>query len=324
VDGVTKVRHKLAPSNIDLSCTDDKIDLLSTKELLEALKGKRLIEIEGRSAPAAVEELIQSLGVKIIGMPFVELNNAWNEADRDQAMEIVRRWKSNAVAVVDVPDETLEKSARMYLAQKACLKKHGAEAITVNCLAGFYGGHIHAYPCLGFHELLNEGLVGACENDTRSTLTMLAMTTLTKGRPGFISDPVIDSSMKQIIYAHCVAANKPFGPAGPANHFTIMTHSEDRQGASVRSTLPTGYMTTTLVMATGRKEILFHQAKAVDNSTDDRACRTKLAAVPIGDIDKLHTQWDQWGWHRVTYYGDLKEPVFALANALGWKVIEEA
>jgi len=34
--------------------------------------------------------------------------------------------------------------------------------------------------------------------------------------------------------------------------------------------------------------------------------------------------WDQWGWHRVTVYGDLKEPVFALADAMGFKVVEEA
>jgi len=33
---------------------------------------------------------------------------------------------------------------------EAVLNKHGANAITINCWAGFYGGHIHAYPCLGF------------------------------------------------------------------------------------------------------------------------------------------------------------------------------
>ena len=57
---------------------------------------------------------------------------------------------------------------------------------------------------------------------------------------------------------------------------------------------------------------------------DDRACRTKLGAEPVGDIEKLFTQWDQWGWHRVTFYGDLKEPVFALADTLGYKIVEEA
>ena len=138
-----------------------------------------------------------------------------------------------------------------------------------------------------------------------------------------ISDPVIDTAKRQIIYAHCVASNKVFGPDGPANPFTIMTHSEDRQGASVRSIMPEGYMTTTLEIQNSRKEILFHQAKAVGNDPEDKACRTKLVAEPIGDMEKLFRYWD-WGWHRVTFYGDLKEPVNALADAMGWKVVEEA
>jgi len=120
----------------------------------------------------------------------------------------------------------------------------------------------------------------------------------------------MDIESKQIIYAHCVASDKPFGPQRASNPFTIMTHSKDRQGVSLRSILPVGYMTTTLQMDTSRKEILIHQAKAVGNSDEDRACRTKLAAVPVGDFEKLFTEWDDWGWHSVTYYGDLKEPVF--------------
>ena len=151
-----------------------------------------------------------------------------------------------------------------------------AEAITINCLGGFYGGHLQAYPCLGFVELLDAGLVGACEADLLSTTTMLAMKHLV-GRPGFISDPVLDTSQRQIIYAHCVAPTRMFGPAREANPFEILTHAEDRQGASVRSFLPVGYMTTTLEIHPGRKEILLHRAKAVDNIVIDRACRTKLA-----------------------------------------------
>jgi hypothetical protein len=83
-------------------------------------------------------------------------------------------------------------------------------------------------------------------------------------------------------------------------------------------------MTTTLEIIKDSKEILFHQAVAVENDPDDRACRTKLCAEPLGDIEKLFTMWDKWGWHRVTFYGDLKEQVLSLAGASGWKVIEEA
>ncbi len=168
-------------------------------------------------------------------MPFAEVNEAWKAADKDQARAVADRWQKGAAEVAGVSRETLETSAAMYLAQKAVLKKHGANAITINCLGGFYGGHIHAYPCLGFHELCNEGLIGACECDLRSTATMVAITALTQGRPGFISDPVIDTSTRQIIYAHCVASNRAFGPQGETNPFQILTHSEDRQGASVRS-----------------------------------------------------------------------------------------
>lgn len=83
-------------------------------------------------------------------------------------------------------------------------------------------------------------------------------------------------------------------------------------------------MTTSLEFEPSRKEILFHRAKAVANDPDDRACRTKLCAEPVGDLEKLFREWDHWSWHRVTFYGDLKEPVYALADAVGWKVVEEA
>ena len=326
VDAVTKLRLEIADAvKEDMKCVDDKFDMLSTADLLKEIKTKKFLTYEkGWGGDSIIPLTKETLGIDIIQRPFAELNGEWEKADKDQAQEVLKRWKQNAVAVLDVPDETLEKSARMYLAMKTCLKNHDACGITINCLGGFYGKHIFAYPCLGFHELLNEGLIGACECDTMSTLTMLIMTTLTKGRPGYISDPVMDVATKQIIYAHCVASNKAFGPKGPSNPYTIMTHSEDRQGASLRSTLPLGYMTTTLEIRPTTKEIVFHQAKTVANSTEDRACRTKIAGVPVGDFEKLFSEWDRWGWHRVTYYGDLKEPVFALADAIGFKVVEEA
>ncbi|MGC8991220.1 MAG: hypothetical protein ACP5MD_13985, partial [Verrucomicrobiia bacterium] len=95
-------------------------------------------------------------------------------------------------------------------------------------------------------------------------------------------------------------------------------------GASVRSLMPAGYMTTSIQLEQSRKEILLHRAKAVGNDPDDRACRTKLCAEPVGDFEKLFTMWDVWGWHRVTCYGDLKDQIHAVADAAGWKVVEEA
>ncbi len=323
VAAAAKARVASTPPCGDMACKEDKLTCLSPADCIKKMKESKILAVGG-GWPGIAPKITQEMGIPVVNVPFKEVNEAWEKADKDQSRALADRWKKNAAKVESVEEDHILKAAAMYYGMKAVLAKHNADAITINCLGGFYGKHIFAYPCLGFHELCNEGLIGACECDVRSTATMVALKTLTQGRPGYISDPVIDTASHQIIYAHCVASNKVFGPKGPTNPYEILTHSEDRQGASLRSIMPEAFMTTTVEFGPDRKQILFHRAKAVGNSPDDRACRTKLCAVPVGDIEKLFTEWDRWGWHRVTVYGDLKEPIFALADALGWKVIEEA
>ena len=320
---VAKVRTARTQAPSGQACKADELDLLSPSEWRAKMKKSKILTVGGKGWRGP-KPVIEELGVQVIEIPYAEVNDAWKVADKEKSREVADMWEKRASKIADVSRETLETSAAMYLGQKAVLKKHGADAITMNCLGGFYGGHIHAYPCLGFHELCNEGLVGACECDLVSTATMVALKNLTGGRTGFISDPVIDIAKRQIIYAHCVAPNRAFGPTGKENPIEILTHSEDRQGASLRSLLPAGYMTTTVEFGSHLKELLFHRGKAVDNILEDRACRTKLAVEPEGDIEKLFTQWDRFGWHRVTVYGDLKDPLFEIAKMLKWNINEEA
>lgn len=318
------VRQQRTPPPSGEPPKDDPLKLADVGQCLKALRGARLLTVGGRMQNVA-KEIAHHLGIEVVAIDFKEMAAAYEAADRDQARQIAARWKAAArhVALGDDADETLEKSARQHLAQEALLKKHRSEALTINCLGGFYRGHLKAYPCLGFVELLNRGQIGACEADLLSSITMMAVKHLA-GRPGYISDPVMDTSKRQIIYTHCVAPTKALGPAGPENAFEILTHNEDRKGASVRSFLPVGYMTSTVEIHPGRQEILFHRAKAVDNLVLDRACRTKLAAEVVGDVEKLLTYWDLYGWHRVTFYGDLREPMRELAQALKFRFVEEA
>ncbi|MHC4401926.1 MAG: hypothetical protein ACYTG0_19825 [Planctomycetota bacterium] len=260
--------------------------------------------------------------MKFIPLTFEELAAAYNQSDPEAGKAVADRWIEAAQEVVEPKREDIEKSGRMYVAMKQLVDKHGARGISVNCLGGFYGGHMEAYPCLGFSQLNNDGLVGGCEADQMSALTMAAMGALV-GRPGFISDPVMDTSKNQIIYAHCVAMTKPFGVDGASNPFRIRTHSEDRKGASMQSLLPEGYMTTTLELNPTSRQMLLHQAKTAGNNPSDMACRTKLEAVVKGDLEKLTESW-RMGWHRVTFYGELKEPVQELCARLKLELIEEA
>ena len=316
-------RRERTPSETDWTCENDAVDSRDFAEALEELKQKKILVVGGGWGGDAFRQAAkQVVGVTFIPIAFEELAAACKEADLDAAKKFADQWIEAAQEVVEPKRDEIERSGGVYVAMKQMMKKHGASGISINCLGGFYGGHMTAYPCLGFSQLNNDGLVGGCEADQMSALTMITMGALV-GRPGYISDPVIDTSKNQIIYAHCVATTKPFGPDGEANPFRIRTHSEDRKGAVVQSLLPAGYMTTTLEINPTTKQVLFHQAKTAGNNPSDMACRTKLEAVVRGDIEKLTEQW-RMGWHRVTFYGDLKPQVVELCDRLKLTLIEEA
>ncbi|MHC4123481.1 MAG: hypothetical protein ACYSSI_07910 [Planctomycetota bacterium] len=315
-------RKKLKVAGVSSSDFNDVVQAARCFECLGKLKSS-VILLVGRGWGCKPETIESELGTKVIRVPFEEIDGLYKKADKQKAKEFADRWIRNAQKVVEPSREEIEKSGAMYLAMKELMEKHNAEAITIDCLAGFYGGKISAYPCLGFCQLNNDGYVGACESDLRSTITMLVMTYLV-GRPGYISDPVIDTSKNQIIYAHCVAPTKVFGPEGTRNPYHIRDHSEDRKGAAIRSILPLGEVITNLEFDTNKRKVVLHMAKTEANIDEDKACRTKLAAKVTGDIDKLMGYWDEWGWHRVTVYGDYKRAVENMAALLGYEVIEEA
>ena len=75
-------------------------------------------------------------------------------------------------------------------------------------------------------------MVGACEGDMDSTLTML-MFQYAFGLPGFITDPVFDTASNALIHFHCTSATKMDGPAGKRLPFTIRTQSDSDQGVSL-------------------------------------------------------------------------------------------
>ncbi|MFO7617076.1 MAG: hypothetical protein R6V75_07475 [Bacteroidales bacterium] len=268
--------------------------------------------------------LQETYGIQVKGVDFQEINKRYEAVPEKEFKAQADEWIKRSAAVIEPNLEEIRKSAAMYLAMAGVMEDHNAQAITVNCLGGIYSGQmVCAYPCIGFMELDDQGFVGACEADQRSTFTKLVMTYQT-GRPGFISDPVIDTAKNQIIYAHCVAPSKVYGPSGPYNPFHIRDHSEDRKGAAIRSLMPLGQMTTTIEFDHHKKQVIFHQGVTVENVDEDMACRSKLAVEVKGDVYKLLNEWDLWGWHRVTFFGDLKREVETLAALYGFEMLYEA
>jgi len=304
------------------SFAEDRVALRPIGEALQGLRGNKLLVVGRSHSPALRQAIAETCGVELVPVEFAELAAAYEAADARAAREFAERWIAGAQAVVEPTREEIEKSGRMYDAMRTLIRTHHASGITINCLGGFYGGHLRAYPCLGFSQLNNDGLIGGCEADVRSALTMMVFGAIS-GRPGYISDPVIDTSQNAIIYAHCVAMTKPFGREGAANPYRIRSHSEDRKGASIESLLPAGYLTTTIQIHPDQRQMTVHQAVTMGCSDNDMACRTKLVARVRGDIERLTEGW-RGGWHRVTFYGDLMPLVDELCARWKFERVAEA
>ena len=303
-----------------LKGTEDPVALTGIGECVKRFRESQFL-ILGRGRTGQEQDFLGTRGQYI---DFSELQDFYKKVDWDQAAEWARRWSRQADKVVEPKSEAIRKAGGLYLAMLELLKKYGTDNITMNCLGGFSAGQLPAYPCLGFMQILNDGGQGVCEAMPDDMLSMLMARILT-GRPGYVSDPALDTSKNQIVYAHCVATTKAFGTEGELNGFRIRTlHNRDPRGACSESFLPSGYMTTSFRTNAGRKQLIIHQAKTVGNLDSEYGCRTKLVAEVRGDIGKLFDQWDKFGWHRVTVYGDVKEPLAEFGKALGLDIIEEA
>ncbi|RLE94473.1 MAG: hypothetical protein DRN04_03535 [Thermoprotei archaeon] len=287
-------------------------------------KSSKIVVITDRKISDEYKRMLkETYGLTLIQYLSSDLNKIYEETSDKEAEYWKEQWISEAERVLEVSEEEIFKSAKMYLALKKIIEKEKADAITVDCLTLVYGGKIPAYPCLAFFQLNNEGYVATCEADIDSTATMLLVKYLTE-RPSFVSDPVVDLSSDQVIYAHCVAPSKVYGPEGPSAKYILRTHAEDRSGASIQVLMPLGEKVTTVKLNLREKALSIHSGRIVANVEEEKACRTKVAVET--NAYSILENWNRkvdFGWHRVTVVGDYRREFISVARLLGLKVIEE-
>lgn len=284
----------------------------------------------GTLTARSAKNVKERLGAELISISVPAAIEAHAAIPLAAAEEEARQyWLQPAKKIVEPTREEIIKSARMYLAMKKLLIDHGARAITIHCLGGIPIDKI-GYPCLGFSKLNDLGLVGACEADMDSTLTMLLFG-YAFGKPGFITDPLFDLAKNAVIHAHCLAPTKMDGPSGQRHPFTIRTHRDDNRGASLAVELRVGQEITCAKLCHLETMLLSAQKTIEIPDFDDRGCRTQIVAR-VADARKMLGNWGggvldeadiMTKLHRVVFYGNHVENVEHLAQLMGLKVVME-
>ena len=311
---------------VPLLATLDYTEIARNVRIFDALKKLKqaTILVIANNEPVTKAAFESEWGLRIVMKSSDDLHRYMTEVDGGEARAVADRWISEAVEIREADDGDILEGAVIHLALKAMMKDVGADAVTVDCLelsySDSYVGGKRFYPCLSHFEMLNNGEIGVCEADLGATVTSLAVLYLT-GRPGYVSDPVIDTSSGQIIYAHCVGCRKVFGRDDPRTcQYAIRSHAEDKKGASVQIIFPLGEQTTTMMINASPLPSLIHSGEAVGNVGLQEACRSKLA-VKTNVRAILNNSIGIW--HHVTVYGEWRELFMNFMKAKGLDVIEE-
>jgi hypothetical protein len=321
-----------AGKRVALFASRDLADLERAVALLRVparMRQSKILAVGGLNgtAPACSPAKIKTrFGAEVIPISAEQIIAAHQAVDLKAAeAEADAYWIGPAKKIVEPPRGEIINSARLFLAVKKLMIEHRARAITSSLCMGR-----PAKGCLTFSKLNDLGLVGACEGDIDSTLTMLIFG-YAFGVPGFITDPLFDISKNAMIHAHCVASTKMDGPTGKRAPFVIRTHRDDNHGAAVQVELRVGQEITCAKLVNLDTMLLSAQKIIEIPSFDDRGCRTQITAQ-VADAQRM---LDNWGsgvieresmmtlLHRVVFYGSHVKNMEHLSRLMGLKVVME-
>lgn len=280
---------------------------------------KVLIVMPGTSRSAAAEAFRKQYGTDIRIIDYKALKAAFEAADARAARKAAEEFSRRALRVVEPKQADIEASLRLHLGISDLLAKERANAIAIDCLGGFRRGDLPAYPCVSFSRLNDEGRYGVCEADLLSTMTQLLLTSFS-GKPGFVSDPVFDTSRNEIIHAHCVSATALHGVGGPSSPYIIRTHMEDNKGVSMQVLVPIGD-TVTCGKFLDATRFALSTGQVVGNVDDARGCRTKFR-TRVADAARMLENFTG-GLHRVVVFGDYSQAIRQMSRLMGFQVIRE-
>ena len=328
---------------IPTSNFNDVLDAIRPFRAIHRLRETRILHVGGgmQVPEKYAAEAKQKLGVEIVPCDHKRLNEAFEAMPAAAVEAETNRWVKQAERVVEPSQEEITKASRLCLAMQKVLADEKAQAMTINCLGLFGVNGLPAYPCFGFVRLNDLGLVGVCEADLPSTLTQVIFQHMV-GKPGFVTDPIFDTSNDTLIHAHCVAATKMDGPQGESAPYVIRSHLEDHKGAVLQTKMRVGQEITMAKLVGGdlramaaRQQtlaaspaecfgvgtMLVSTGKIVNVPDTDRACRTKIT-VKVRDARKMFEGWSH-GLHRVIFYGNHMADTRRLARFVGVDVFEE-
>ncbi|MFO7796954.1 MAG: hypothetical protein R6W84_12465 [Promethearchaeia archaeon] len=268
------------------------------------------------------EGLLNTFGVELIREDPDKILYYYDKVDEKKAESIANKWIKNA-EFVEPSKKSIVNSAKLYLALKTLLEDLNCNFFAPDCGTLLLLGKMPAYPCMAFFELSKDNVYGICESDTNSAISFM-LGLYIANKPGFVSNHTLDLINNRITYLHCVAPCNLEGEGKSSLKYDLVYHGESNLiGVSPRVKFPKNKTVTTIKVSVSKNKIAIRKGKIIDNVEKKGGCVSKMLVE--GNAKKIleNYDWESFGWHRVTFLGDLLQDFQIGAKLLGLKIIQE-
>lgn len=327
-----KNRKAVLLSTTDWSELDEAVCLLRTPALMKQTRILAVNGPRGTKAACSPDLVKQRLGADLVTVRNERILDIAKSIDGKAAeAEAENYWIKPAAGIVEPTREEIVDSARYYLAVRKLMIEEKAQAI---CSAACMG---NPRACLTFSKLNDLGLVGACEGDIDSTLTMLLFAYAFRA-PGFISDPVVDEARNALVQFHCTSFTRL--PNGSRMPFFLRSQTDSGGGVALQVQWQVGEPVT-MAKLVNLDTMLAAPGKVIETGASPLACRTQFTQT-VRNARHLFLNWgggaivppDSPGdlaqyagampmLHRAVFYGDRMRGLERLGSLMGFKVVQE-
>jgi hypothetical protein len=261
------------------------------------MKTTRLCIINGTKTE---DRVLDGLGTTL---HYIPLNRWVEEFQKTEATDEVRAvaesLKKQAEKIVEPKPEDILNAAKNYVVAKRIMAAENCQGISLNCLGLVQTRKIPCPPCMAWLKLNDEGLVGCCECDVTSAISLRLCSSLT-GRPGFMQDPAPNTVSNTFMGAHCSSPTRLRGFDQPALPLILRSHSESEIGVSPQVLWPKDEAVTVMKLIEPTK-MLLGTGKVLANIDTPPAggCRTSVELA----MDNVADTLDCKGFHQLFILG---------------------
>ena len=239
------------------------------------------------------------LGVELIDIPMTELLEEYSTGKMEAIPELnqlnaPRYGKS-------ITDEDFKKSLLVYSSLKRLVRKYNLDGLTLRCFDLLTS--IGSTGCMGLAILNSEGIIGTCEGDIPTMLSMGVAKAVASMESFQVN--LSRATSDELLFAHCTV------PLNIVKSYVYDTHFESGIGVAVHGEFEPG-KATIIKIGSDLEHFITRDITLEENQYGDNLCRTQVIIKAEGLKDYMLNE--PLGNHHVLVPGSHSD---AFINALG-------